>query len=70
MTTLSEKITALPPDLRREVEDFIEFLLEKRRRLTTADGDDAAYWQAASQPTLATLWDNDEDEVYASLLET
>lgn len=31
-TTLVAKIQALPPELRREVEDFVEFLLEKRRR--------------------------------------
>jgi len=31
-TTLEAKIRALPQDLRREVEDFVEFLLEKRRR--------------------------------------
>lgn len=30
--TLETKIQTLPPDLRREVEDFVEFLLEKRRR--------------------------------------
>jgi Protein of unknown function (DUF2281) len=30
--TLEAKIQSLPPDLRHEVEDFIEFLLEKRRR--------------------------------------
>ncbi|MEI8307699.1 MAG: DUF2281 domain-containing protein [Chloroflexales bacterium] len=30
---LERKIQALPPDLRREVEDFIEFLLEKRQRV-------------------------------------
>ncbi len=66
MTTLSEKITTLPPDLRREVEDFIKFLFEKHRRLATADTDEAPYWQAASQPTLDTIWANDEDEIYAS----
>ena len=30
MQTLEEKIKALPPELQREVEDFVEFLLEKR----------------------------------------
>ena len=44
-----------------------EFLLEKRRRLATADADEAPYWQAVSQPTLDTIWANDEDEIYASL---
>lgn len=30
MDILGERIRELPPELRREVEDFIEFLLEKR----------------------------------------
>ena len=30
--TLEEMIRTLPPDMRREVEDFVQFLLEKRRR--------------------------------------
>lgn len=32
MATLEERITELPPELRREVEDFVDFLLEKRAR--------------------------------------
>ena len=31
-TLLAEKIRALPSELQREVEDFVEFLLTKRRR--------------------------------------
>src|SRR5689334_8149806 len=34
--TLEDKIRALPPDLQREVEDFIEFLLAKQRRAELA----------------------------------
>ncbi len=30
MKTLEEKIRELPPELRKEVEDFVEFLWEKR----------------------------------------
>lgn len=30
--TLEEMMRQLPPELRQEVEDFVEFLLEKRRR--------------------------------------
>ncbi len=30
MDILGERISELPPELRREVEDFVEFLLEKR----------------------------------------
>jgi len=32
MKTLEEKIRELPPELRQEVEDFVEFLWEKRVR--------------------------------------
>jgi hypothetical protein len=32
MQTLTEIVEQLPPDLRQEVEDFVEFLLEKRAR--------------------------------------
>lgn len=32
MKTLQELIEQLPPDLQQEVHDFVEFLLEKRKR--------------------------------------
>lgn len=32
MKTIEERINELPPELRREVEDFIEFLVEKRQK--------------------------------------
>jgi len=32
MKTLEELVKELPPELRREVEDFVQFLLEKRAR--------------------------------------
>lgn len=32
MSTLETLIKNLPPELRREVEDFVEFLLKKRAR--------------------------------------
>ncbi len=32
MKTLEEMIRELPPELRQEVEDFIEFLLQKRAK--------------------------------------
>ncbi len=32
MKSLEEMIKELPPDLRQEVEDFIEFLLKKRKK--------------------------------------
>ena len=32
MSALKEYIEKLPPDLQQEVEDFVKFLLEKRRK--------------------------------------
>jgi len=32
MKTIEEKIKELPPELQKEVEDFVQFLLEKRVR--------------------------------------
>lgn len=32
MKTIEERINELPPELQREVEDFIEFLVEKRQK--------------------------------------
>ena len=32
MKTLEQMIKNLPPDLRKEVEDFVEFLLKKRKK--------------------------------------
>lgn len=32
MRSLEERIRELPPELRHEIEDFLEFLLEKSRR--------------------------------------
>lgn len=31
--------------------------------------DEGQFWLAASQATLVATWDNDEDDVYADLLE-
>jgi Protein of unknown function (DUF2281) len=42
--TLEDKIHALPHDLRREVEDFVEFLLHKRRRAALDDVATANGW--------------------------
>jgi hypothetical protein len=66
--TMIEKFQTLPPELQREVEDFIAFLLAKHRRLQQQAPDGAGYWQAASQPALDAVWDHDADDVYADLL--
>ena len=37
--------------------------------VTVLPDEDAQFWLQASQSALAAVWDNDEDEVYAQLLE-
>lgn len=44
MKTLEEKIHELPPELQREVEDFVDFLIQK----STAERDEW-YWSAEGQ---------------------
>lgn len=44
MKTLEEKIHELPPELQREVEDFVDFLLHK----STAEQDEW-YWSEEGQ---------------------
>ncbi len=59
---LLEKIRALPPEKRNEVEDFVDFLRQR--------DDDAQLVRAAShlsESSLRKIWDNSEDDVYNSL---
>jgi len=60
--TLLEKLHALPPEKLAEVEDFVEFLLQK--------DEDQQLRQAAmrmSEPALREAWDNPEDAAYDKL---
>ena len=59
---LLEKLRALPPMRRAEVEDFVDFLThrEEEQRLTHS----AAH---ASEPTFKAIWDNPEDAEYDRL---
>ncbi len=59
---LIEKISRLPPERRAEVEDFVDFL-----SLRDADRQLAHAAAAASEPVLAKVWDNPEDDVYDTL---
>ncbi|HEY8709359.1 MAG TPA: DUF2281 domain-containing protein [Burkholderiaceae bacterium] len=54
-----EKIKQLPPQRLAEVEDFVDFLCarEGEKRLTRAAA-------KASEPSFATVWNNDEDAAY------
>jgi len=37
--------------------------------VTVLPDDEAAFWQGAGQSSLAGVWDNTEDDVYAQLLD-
>lgn len=59
---LIEKLKALPPERRAEVEDFVDFLQsrEGEQRLTQAAA-------KASEPALSAVWNNDQDAAYDRL---
>ncbi len=59
---LINKIRNLPPDKMTEVEDFVDFLLEKQDqiRLTRAAA-------KLSETAFSKIWDNDEDADYDQL---
>ena len=44
-------------------------LPEGQRVLVTILPDDDMFWREASQDTLKQIWDNNEDDVYARLLD-
>ena len=60
--SLMDRIQALPPDRIAEVEDFVDFLClrERDRALVRAAA-------AASEPSLAAIWDNPDDDAYDAL---
>jgi hypothetical protein len=59
---LIEKLRALPPQRRAEVEDFIDFLQNREAELHLSRG--AA---KASEPAFKAVWDNPEDAEYDRL---
>lgn len=59
---LVEKIARLPEERIEELDEFVEFLLQRERdsELTRASS-------ALGANALAKVWDNDEDSAYDSL---
>jgi hypothetical protein len=59
---LLEKLKSLPPQLRAEVEDFVDFLKsrEDAQRLTHTSAH-------ASEPVFKQVWDNPDDAEYDQL---
>jgi hypothetical protein len=60
--SLIEKIQALPDERIVEVEDFVDFIAARAqdRALTRAA-------TAASEPSLAKIWNNPDDDAYDAL---
>ena len=62
MEQVIQKLKALPPEQRAEVEDFIDFVSQRsRERAFTAVA------LATSEPILAKIWNNNEDTAYDKL---
>jgi hypothetical protein len=59
---LLKKIRNLPPDKVAEVEDFVDFLLER-----TQDRQLAAAATKLSEESFSRVWDNPEDAAYDQL---
>jgi hypothetical protein len=59
---LIEKVKALPPERRAEVEDFVDFLQSRARDRRLVDAT-----TKASEPALKSVWDNDQDAAYDRL---
>ncbi len=37
--------------------------------VTLSNGDDRGFWLAATEHSLKSIWDNEDDDIYAELLE-
>ena len=62
MEQVIQKLKALPPEQRAEVEDFIDFVSQRSRERTFT-----AVALATSEPILAKIWNNNEDTAYDEL---
>lgn len=60
--TIEEKINILPPSAIKEVNDFIDFLIEKHTR------EEKYMHLNMSEKSLDKIWDNEEDDIYNELL--
>jgi hypothetical protein len=59
---LTEKLAQLPPERIAEIVDFVDFIAEREH-----DRGIVRAAQAASESSLATLWNNDADSAYDRL---
>jgi hypothetical protein len=71
MSSIEEKLNLLPPQVKKEALDFIEFLIQKYIKNTStqiAESNENEYWLKLSEKSVEKIWDNPEDEVYNELL--
>jgi len=61
-TTLMEKIQRLPAAKQAEVEDFVDFLIERCEDRALVDD-----MMKLSEESFAKVWDNPDDDVYDRL---
>jgi len=67
MNDLEEKILKLPEEAKKEVDDFIDFLIFKYYHRENKQSNENDFWIKASEKTLGEIWDNQEDDVYNDL---
>jgi hypothetical protein len=51
-------------------DDIAKVAEQVRKRAEAVSDDEAGFWLEASQTSLDAMWDNNEDDVYAQLLQT
>ncbi len=62
-------VTAVVREGKIELLERIELPEGSKLLGTVLPDEEAVFWSAASQPSLSRIWDNPEDDVYASLLD-
>jgi len=62
-------VTAVVREGKIELLERVELPEGSRLLVTVLPDEEAAFWSAASQPSLSRIWDNPEDDVYAGLLD-
>ena len=60
--TIEEKINILPQEIKAEIYDFIDFLIEKYHR------EEKQWFLKMSGKSLDKIWNNTEDDIYNELL--
>ena len=69
MSYIEKTIHSLPPEAKKEVIDFIEFIVKKYERKKSSNIlKEKIQWLKLSEQSLNKIWNNEEDDVYSELL--